>query len=955
MHVDMVPHSDYDDDYQEFNEEDIDVKILVVGDEGSGKTSIIFTLLEDCFVEKVPPNIETVVIPPETSPDQVVTAILDYSSRVHDNKTLNNMIKNASVIVVVFSVDKEQNLDRISSHWMPLIFDACGPDEIKPVLLVANKSDNLSKSDYISKMVPLMNNFGNIETVVECSALAKKNVSEIFYYAQRAVIYPMAPLYDITRRELTAKFKKALLSDIDNDGLLSDCELRLFQMRAFGMPLTDDALEEVKNVVLSYETSGVIDSGITLRGFFYLHEAFMQRGRQETAWTGLKAFGYDSSLQLAQNYLYPNINIPFGSSTELSSLGFEFLRKLFRKFDEDRDGRLSPTELKNLMSVCPGNSWPSDFLHSTCLDENGWLSERAFLNLWVLNVALNLPQAFEQLAYLGFNVEHQTQLKAVIVTQDRRIDIAEKSTNRNVFQCHVIGPKGSGKTVFCRSFLGESLNHILQLRSNQQPSYIINTTEVKGQTKFLIMHEVDVYSPDDQLTNYEKNADVICLLYDGMDPSSFAYCAKIYLRYFYRTKVPCLFVASKAGRYDDFEQSYEFQPSDFCLTHQLPKPLRFCEIGNSNSVIYSNLATMAAFPHLKRVFFLQDSAILAKLSFGAGVAALVGFLIYKNILSNLSSDVFLSKANHICQNVQFEEVAQQIQRQIKSLFMFFLKTAFLRRQRVFSPQRGVVVTAIVVVSFHPFFLTESDGAYRLQCIYLDSRQSLSAVLNVQGTQPTTTALSPLPTCKYEILEGGPEGRPIPLASVGAKVYHLWSCQAAEPSKYCSLIHSCIAEDGNGVNVQILDERGCTKDSVLLQNLEYLDDLRAGQYATVYKFADRESIFFKCEVMVTQKQEGQQCPRPVCANTAGSNMAHFEQAPPNISSTSVAFDRRVLALRKALRRRIRDALSLDVLTELDVSEIVPAENDSVDSLSCRYSLSALAFTIPLWFIPVIRFR
>lgn len=59
---------------------------------------------------------------------------------------------------------------------MTVIADACGPDEIKPVLLVANKSDNLSKSDYISKMVPLMNNFGNIETVVECSARAKKNV-----------------------------------------------------------------------------------------------------------------------------------------------------------------------------------------------------------------------------------------------------------------------------------------------------------------------------------------------------------------------------------------------------------------------------------------------------------------------------------------------------------------------------------------------------------------------------------------------------------------------------------------------------------------------------------------------------------------------------------------------------------------------------------------------------------
>lgn len=47
----------------------------------------------------------------------------------------------------------------------------------------------------------------------------------------------------------------------------------------------------------------------------------------------------------------------------------------------------------------------------------------------------------------------------------------------------------------------------------------------------------------------------------------------------------------------------------------------------------------------------------------------------------------------------------------------------------------------------------------------------------------------------------------------------------------------------------MDEQGCTKDSVLLQNLEYLDDMTAGQTATVYKFADKESIFFKCEIMV----------------------------------------------------------------------------------------------------------
>jgi hypothetical protein len=45
----------------------------------------------------------------------------------------------------------------------------------------------------------------------------------------------------------------------------------------------------------------------------------------------------------------------------------------------------------------------------------------------------------------------------------------------------------------------------------------------------LQLHEVDVHSPEDTLTQYEKSADVVCLLYDVSNPSSFEYCARIYL------------------------------------------------------------------------------------------------------------------------------------------------------------------------------------------------------------------------------------------------------------------------------------------------------------------------------------------------------------------------------------------------------------------------------------------
>ena len=35
-----------------------------------------------------------------------------------------------------------------------------------------------------------------VETCVECSAKIPLNVSEVFYFAQKAVLHPTAPLYD---------------------------------------------------------------------------------------------------------------------------------------------------------------------------------------------------------------------------------------------------------------------------------------------------------------------------------------------------------------------------------------------------------------------------------------------------------------------------------------------------------------------------------------------------------------------------------------------------------------------------------------------------------------------------------------------------------------------------------------------------------------------------------------
>ena len=50
----------------------------------------------------------------------------------------------------------------------------------------------------------------------------------------------------------------------------------------------------------------------------------------------------------------------------------------------------------------------------------------------------------------------------LLFNRDKRIDLAKKATGRNVYRCHVIGPRGAGKSTFCQAILGRSKQVILK-------------------------------------------------------------------------------------------------------------------------------------------------------------------------------------------------------------------------------------------------------------------------------------------------------------------------------------------------------------------------------------------------------------------------------------------------------------------------------------------------------------
>ncbi|XP_019363139.1 PREDICTED: mitochondrial Rho GTPase 2 isoform X3 [Gavialis gangeticus] len=557
-------------------------------------------LVGEEFPEEVPPRAEEITIPADVTPEKVPTHIVDYSELEQTEEELQEEIAKANVVCVVYDVTKEATIEKIRTKWIPLVNGGVEKGSRIPIILVGNKSD-LQPGSSMEIILPIMNQFSEIETCVECSARNLKNISELFFYAQKAVLHPTAPLYDPEEKQLRLVCARALtrifnISDQDNNQILSDDELNCFQKSCFGNPLAPQALEDVKMVVWKNTTDGVQDNGLTLNGFLFLNTLFIQRGRHETTWTILRRFGYDDELELMDDYLYPQFRVPHDCSTELNHFGYQFLQRMFEKHDKDRDGALSPAELQSFFSVFPYVPWGRELYNTVCTTDKGLLSLHGFLCQWTLVAYLDVHHCLEYLGYLGYPIlsDQDSQTHAITVTREKRIDLEKGQTQRNVFLCKVIGPRGTGKSAFLQAFLGRNLP--TQMESPGDLSFhAINTVQVNSQEKYLILYEIDVDT--EFMKASDAACDVACLMYNVNDPKSFNYCASIYKQHYMDGQIPCVFVASKSDL-PEVTQQHGLSPAEFCYKHRLPPPFYFtcCTQDPPSTTVYSKLAMAATFP-----------------------------------------------------------------------------------------------------------------------------------------------------------------------------------------------------------------------------------------------------------------------------------------------------------------------------------------------------------------------
>ncbi|KAL6500461.1 hypothetical protein OROHE_025827 [Orobanche hederae] len=373
------------------------VRIVVAGDNGIGKSSLI----RSAVYNKFDVNIASSVLPPQRLPislypDIVPVTIIDTSyRRSEDNDIVTEELQRADLVILTYACDRLETLENLVTFWLPHLRQL----EVKvPVLLVGCKLDLRDENQQVNleqMMSPIMQQFREIETYIECSASRHIQVLEVFFFAQKAALYPTAPLFDQESQTLKPRCMRALkrifiLCDYDKDGALSDSELNNFHVvKCFNAPFEPYEIFGVKKVVQKHLPEGVNERGLTLPGFLYLHALLIEKGPRETTWIVLRKFGYTDDIKLADDLipLPPLKRAP--DHAELTNEAINFLETVFDEFDSDRDGTLQPRELEELFSTAPESPWIEN-PYKDAVERNafGGLSLDAFLSEWAGKSAL---------------------------------------------------------------------------------------------------------------------------------------------------------------------------------------------------------------------------------------------------------------------------------------------------------------------------------------------------------------------------------------------------------------------------------------------------------------------------------------------------------------------------------------------------------------------------------------
>lgn len=575
------------------------IRVVLCGDDGVGKTSLIVSLVKGRFISNLQDVLPLVTIPRDfsSSPYSPKNTILVDTHNANP-AALQRELKSADVIWLVYS--DHESYERVSLYWM-MTFRSLGLN--LPVILCKNKCDeygerstNTSSTDDTKvedeEFIPILMEYKEVDTCIKTSARTQFDVNQAFYLCQRSITHPIAPLFDARVGELKPLVVQALkriflLSDKDQDNYLNDEEITALQRKCFARSIDINELNFIKKTLVdislpSQEYAGYVlyelAKGITKDGFLVLNKIYAEKGRHETTWGILRAFQYTDSLSIMDRALYPKLNVPDTSSIELSPKGYRFLVDLFLRCDKDNDGGLNDSELISLFRCTPGlpKLWSeTNFPYSTVVNYRGCITLQGWLAQWSMTTFLDYKITTAYLVYFGFEEDARVALQ---ITRPRRMRrrsgrlYRSSVSDRKVLNCFVLGNPKSGKSSLLESFLGRPFAETYS--PTLRPQMAVNSLELKGGKQYYLILQEFGGQENAILENKDKikKCDVLCLVYDSSDPESFSYLVDLVNIHEALQDLPVIFVALKADL-DKVQQRCYIQSDEFTEQLYVDHPL----------------------------------------------------------------------------------------------------------------------------------------------------------------------------------------------------------------------------------------------------------------------------------------------------------------------------------------------------------------------------------------------
>ena len=101
------------------------IRILIIGDSGVGKSSLISSFVSRHFPEEVPSVMIDSIIPSDTTANNINVTIMDSSARAGDREVLKQKLRAADSVLALYDASRHETLENLSHEWLPLIRDVC--------------------------------------------------------------------------------------------------------------------------------------------------------------------------------------------------------------------------------------------------------------------------------------------------------------------------------------------------------------------------------------------------------------------------------------------------------------------------------------------------------------------------------------------------------------------------------------------------------------------------------------------------------------------------------------------------------------------------------------------------------------------------------------------------------------------------------------------------------------